>query len=137
MLVTDQANFAVSRYDGSGSFLGYFGGLGDRAGEFGRPKGISVGPDGVFYVVDARHQNVQMFDEAGELLMWFGRGYEGPGDMYLPARAEVDTLNMRYFEGRVLPGYELRYLILVTNQYGPDRLAVYGRIEPAGDSDAQ
>lgn len=135
IFVADEVNFVVSMYSVSGEVLGHFGGLGDNPGQFGRPKSVSVGPDGVIYVVDARHQNVQMFNLAGEVLMWFGGGYEGPGDMYLPASVKVDVHNMQYFEDRVLEGYELQYLVLVANQYGPDKLNVYGRIEPIGGSD--
>ena len=35
-----------------------------------------------------------------------------------------------YFQKYVDPAYELKYIILVTNQYTPEKVNVYGRIVP-------
>jgi DNA-binding beta-propeller fold protein YncE len=43
------------------SELTYFGKEGPGEGEFGRPSGIAVGPDGRIYVVDSVNNNVQVF----------------------------------------------------------------------------
>ena len=80
-------------------------------------------------MVDAAFENVQMFTREGELLMFYGGPYEGPGYLYLPAQICIDTVNMDYFKDKVLPGYRLKFLILVTNQYGPDKVTIYGFIE--------
>ena len=61
--------------------------------------------------------------------MFFGGPYQAHGDMYMPAGVEVDYLNLSYFKKYVAPGYDLKYLVLVTNQFGPDKLSIYGRIE--------
>ncbi|MBW2396934.1 MAG: hypothetical protein JRG95_22020 [Deltaproteobacteria bacterium] len=35
-----------------------------------------------------------------------------------------------YFEKYVAPGFTLEYVIFVANNYGPNRLAVYGFVTP-------
>ena len=41
---------------------------------------------------------------------------------------------MDLFSDLVAPGHELEYLILVSNQYGPNKVGVYGFLkQPAGD----
>ncbi|MCF6183631.1 MAG: hypothetical protein L3J56_03210 [Bacteroidales bacterium] len=49
--------------------------------------------------------------------------------MYLPASITISYEDIKYFEKYVDPEYNLKYLILVSNQYGPDKINVYGRIE--------
>jgi hypothetical protein len=97
---------------------------------FVRPKGIAVDRDGILYAVDAGFQNVQMFNEEGELLMFFGGPYAGPGTMYLPAKVIVDYDHLHLFEDLVDPAYEAKHLVIVTNQYGWDKVAIYARVEP-------
>jgi hypothetical protein len=50
--------------------------------------------------------------------------------MYLPAKVIIDYSHLSYYEKFVDPAFRLKYLIFVTNQYGPDKVTVYGRIEP-------
>ena len=61
--------------------------------------------------------------------MHFGGPYNGHGDMWLPAKVVIDYDNLAYFQKYVDPRFHLIYLILVTNQYGPDKLSVYGFVE--------
>ena len=105
--------------------------FGKGIGQFVRPKGISVDKDDNLYVVDAGFENVQIFNSNNKLLMFFGGPYNGPGDMWLPAKVHVDYENMQYFKKWVSPEYELSYLIYVANQYGPDKISVYGAVKPA------
>ncbi|MCK5521311.1 MAG: hypothetical protein KAI81_09380, partial [Candidatus Marinimicrobia bacterium] len=51
-------------------------------------------------------------------------------NMYLPAQISIDYDNTEYFEKYLIPGYTLKYIILVSNQFGPDKIGVYGFIEP-------
>ena len=95
-----------------------------------RPKGIAVDRESNLYVVDAGIENTQIFNKEGKLLMYFGGTYEGPGGMWLPAKITIDYYNMKYFQKYVDPDFVLKYLILVTNQFGPDKLNVYGRVDP-------
>jgi hypothetical protein len=72
-----------------------------------------------------------MFDREGDLLMFMGGPYAGPGYMWLPAKVVVDYDNMDYFRQYVHEGFDLRYLIFVTNQFGPDKISVYGFVGPS------
>jgi sugar lactone lactonase YvrE len=128
--VTDFGQFRIQKYDRDGRYLETFGGLGRALGQFARPKGISVDHEENLFVVDAAFENVQIFDKNGNLLMFFGGPYQQPGNMYLPAQVIVDYDHLQYFQDYILPEYKLVYLILVTNQYGPDKIGIYGRIEP-------
>ncbi len=124
--VVDAGLFKVLRMDVDGHLLSTVGQLGDVPGTFSRPKGIGVGPDKKFYVADAAFDNVQVFREDGRILTFFG----GPGleksQMYLPAGVNVSTDNLEFFQKMAAPGFKLQYIIYVTNQYGPNKLSVYG-----------
>jgi len=128
--VSDGLTFNVKVYDTQGKFLRTIGALGRGPGQFARPKGIAVDRNGYLYVVDTAFENVQVFDRDGQLLTFFGGGYRGPGYMYMPVKVVVDYENSQYFEEYVDPGFTLKHLIFVTNQYGPDRVTVYGFVEP-------
>lgn len=127
--VTDFGDFKVKSYTHNGEFLSAVGGYGNSLGQLVRPKGIAVDRDANLYVVDAGFENVQIFNKNGQLLMFFGGAYKGPGDMYLPAKVMIDYDNLSYFQKYVDPEFKLKYLIFVTNQYGPDKINVYGAVE--------
>ena len=62
--------------------------------------------------------------------MSFGGPYKGPGDMWLPAKVIIDYDNTKYFEKYVDKRFKLKYLILVSNNFGTDKINVYGYVEP-------
>ena len=128
--VTDFGQSRIQKYDKNGKHLKQIGFMGRGLGQFARPKGIAIDKENNLYVVDAAFENVQIFNENGDLLMFFGGPYQNPGNMYLPAQIIIDYDNTHYFEKYVIDGYSLKYLILVTNQFGPDKIGVYGYIEP-------
>lgn len=128
--VTDFGDFKVKIFSKEGKFLKTVGSYGEGLGQFARPKGIAVDHESNLYVVDAGFENAQIFDKSGKLLMFFGGNYKGPGDMWLPAKITIDYDNLQYFENYVDPDFNLKYLILVTNQFGPDKLNIYGYVEP-------
>ncbi len=132
--VSDMGDFRVKIYSRDGTFIRSLGSQGTSSGQFARPKGVAVARDGTVYVVDAAFENVQVFDSTGRLLLFFGGSYRGPGDMWLPAKVVVDYDNLRYFEQYVDRRFTLKYLILVSNQYGPDKVSVYGFVEPRENS---
>ena len=74
-------------------------------------------------------ENVQIFNTGGDLLMHFGGAYKGAGAMWLPAAVEISYENLTFFEPYVDDSFVLKYLIYVTNQYGPAKLNVYGFVE--------
>jgi DNA-binding beta-propeller fold protein YncE len=128
--VSDFGDFKVKIYDLQGNFISSVGSYGKNIGQFARPKGIAVDRDKNLFVVDAAFENVQIFNDEGKLLMFFGGSYLGPGYMWLPAKVMIDYNNLKYFRKYVDPEFDLKYLILVSNQYGPDKINVYGYIEP-------
>ena len=130
IFVTDFGDPSVKMFTMDGNYIGSVGSYGRRLGQFVRPKGTAIDSTQNLYVVDAGFENIQIFNKMGQLLMFFGGSYNGPGDMYMPANVIIDYNNIRYFEKYVDPAYSLKYLIFVTNQYGPDKICVYGRIEP-------
>ena len=129
LYVTDFGGFKIKTYTLDGKFVEAIGSYGDRPGQFARPKGIAVDRESNLYVVDAGFENTQIFDKTGKLLMFFGGTYKGPGDMWLPAKVIIDYDNLQYFQKFVAPAFNLKYLILVTNQFGPDKLNIYGYVE--------
>lgn len=128
--VTDFGDFKVKVFTEEGEFLYTIGGLGNDLGKFVRPKGTAVDEENTLYVVDAGFENVQMFNESGQLLMHFGGPYQGPGDMWLPAKVHIEKENIDFFKKWLNPQFELKYLIYVTNQYGPDKVSIYGAVVP-------
>ncbi|NVO19311.1 MAG: 6-bladed beta-propeller [Bacteroidetes bacterium] len=128
--VTDFGDFKIKIYSQEGVYKRSIGSYGQGLGQFVRPKGIAVDNESNLFVVDAGFENTQIFSKQGELLMFFGGSYKGPGDMWLPAKVILDYDNMKYLEKYVDPGFKLKYLIYVTNQFGPDKINIYGAVEP-------
>ena len=129
LYVSDFGDFNVKKFSTGGKFGGVVGGYGNTPGSFTRPKGLALDHDANLYVVDAAFENVQIFNPGGELLMHFGGSYEGDGAMWLPAAVEISYDNLEYFEPYVDERFQLKYLIYVTNQYGPAKLNIYGFVE--------
>ena len=127
--VSDFGDFKIKIYDKKGNYLESVGSYGKLPGQFTRPKGVAVDRDDNLFVVDAAFENVQIFDKKNRLLMHFGGSYKGPGFMSLPIGIAINYEDSKYFEKYVDSDYELKYIILVTNQYSPEKLNVYGRIE--------
>ncbi len=128
--VTDFGEFKIKIFDLNGEFLSSVGSYGKYSGQFVRPKGIAVDREQNLFVTDAGFENVQIFNKENQLLLFFGGPYRGPGDMYLPVDVTIDYKHLSYFEKYVDPAFSLKYLIFVCNQFGPDKISVYGRIEP-------
>jgi hypothetical protein len=128
--VTDFGDFKIKIYDHNGKYISSVGSYGTGLGQFVRPKGIACDKDNYLYVTDAGFENVQIFNTDARLLMFFGGPYKGHGDMWLPAKVVIDYDNLSFFQKYVDSRYNLKYLIIVSNQYGPDKINVYGFIEP-------
>jgi len=127
--ITDFGESKIKRFTRKGEYIHELGGYGRNLGQFVRPKGIAVDREQLLMVVDAGFENIQIFNNKGQYLMYFGGPYSGPGDMYLPAEVIIDYDHLIYYEKFVDPSFNLKYLIFVTNQYGPDKVSVYGRVE--------
>jgi sugar lactone lactonase YvrE len=133
--VTETGHARVRKFDDRGKLLQTFGSLGQSLGQFVRPKGVAVDRDDRIYVVDAASEVVQIFNPDGELLLFFGGAGNQPGGINLPAKVVIDYDNVDLFADRVAPGYKLEYLVIVTSQFGSNKVSVFGYIEPNGQGD--
>jgi hypothetical protein len=128
--VSDLGDNKVKIYSHEGKYLSFTGGYGNYVGQMQRPKGITVDKKANLYVVDAAFENIQIFDKNGRVLMFFGGPYFSHGDMWLPADVTISYTTLEYFSKFVDDSFDLEYLIFVTNQYGPDKVSVYGFVKP-------
>lgn len=135
LFVTDMANFRIQEFDAEDEFVKSYGFLGDGPGTFARPKGTAVDNQGHLYTADAAFENVQIWDTSNaQVLLAFGGPGVQAGDLYLPGGVTVsDDLN-EYFAHFVHPDFNLEYVILVVSNYGPNRVAVYGFVNPKDES---
>jgi hypothetical protein len=128
--VSDLGDNKVKIYSPDGKYRSSVGGYGNYAGQMQRPKGLTVDKESNLFVVDAAFENVQLFNKNGRVLMFFGGPYYSHGDMWLPADVTVSYTSLEYFSKFVDESFDLKYLIFVTNQYGPDKVSVYGFVKP-------
>lgn len=125
--VTNMLSGRLLTFDRDGHLMRGFGKVGDNFGAFSRPRGVFVDPDdGITYVVDAGHQNVQMFNESGRILMFFGDPGLPKGSLNLPAGVSVSKESVEFFRSFVDPDFDIQKIIFVTNQFGNDKISVYG-----------
>jgi DNA-binding beta-propeller fold protein YncE len=126
LYVSDTGNFRIQKFSLDGKFAESFGQVGTGLGQFARPKGVSVDHEGRLYVVDAAFENVQVFNRVGKLLLFFS----GPGphrdNLDLPTDIEIDYANVALFQQYADPNFKLEYVILVANQFGRNKVNVYG-----------
>jgi DNA-binding beta-propeller fold protein YncE len=135
LYVTDGGNFRIQEFDSDGDFVKSYGLQGDGPGTFARPRGIGVDRGGHLYAVDAAFENVQIWDTSNaQVLMAFAGPGVGEGDAYLPASVFAAYDLNEFFRDLVDPEFELQYVILVANNYGPNKLAVYGFVSPRDPS---
>ena len=132
VVVTDVIRCRIQTFSPEGELLSAFGTTGDGLGNFVRPKHVAVDADGIVYVVDASFANIQMFDEQNRLLMYFGASGSHPGSMTLPAGVAINEDSLKYFENLVHPAFDARRLVIVTNQWGANKVSVYamGQLKP-------
>ncbi|MEI6128409.1 MAG: hypothetical protein WCQ99_17835, partial [Pseudomonadota bacterium] len=107
-------------------------GIGDSFGQFARPRGIAVDREGRVYSVDAWHSVVQVFDADNNMLIFFGEVGPNPGNLSLPAQVVIDYDNIDHFKEYAAPGYDIEFLIIVTSQYGPRKVNIFGFLRKQG-----
>jgi DNA-binding beta-propeller fold protein YncE len=109
--VADTFNNRIQYFTPTGSFLGRWGGKGTAPGQFDRPEGIDVAPDGTVFVADTDNLRVQYFTATGSFLGELGDIY-GPNDvalsptgtrLYVAEGAQHDVLFYRRDEPAVAP----------------------------------
>jgi hypothetical protein len=80
-------------------------------------------------------ENVQIFDPDGLLLLFFGSPGNMPGGVNLPAQVEIDYEHAGLFADRVAPGHAIEYLVLVSSQFGLNKVNVYGFLRRLANDD--
>ena len=100
--------------------------MGDNIDEFVRPKGIAIDRENRIWVVDAATEVAKIYNEQAQLLLFFGLPGNEPGMMNLPATIVVDYDNVEFFQKYAVQGASIEFLVLVSNQYGPNKISVYG-----------
>ena len=123
--VTDTIRARVQKFGPDGTFMMAFGTAGNRPGNFVRPKHLAVGSDGHIHVVDAAFNNVQVFDPEGKFVGYYGSAGSHPGAMDLPAGLELIEGDLKLFEKFVHPAFQAERVVIVANQFGPQKLTVY------------
>jgi DNA-binding beta-propeller fold protein YncE len=123
--VSDPIRARVQKFGPDGTFILGFGSAGNRPGNFVRPKHIGIAGDGYIHVVDAAFNNVQVFDPQGKFVGVYGARGTHPGAMDLPAGLEVVEGNLELFQKFVHPAFQAERLIVVANQFGPEKLGIY------------
>lgn len=91
--IADTGNQRIQQLALDGTPRSAFGAAGDAPGDLAMPKSVALDRDGHLYVVDARFENVQIFDRGGRLLLAFGDEGTAPGEFWLPAGIFIDGEN--------------------------------------------
>jgi hypothetical protein len=126
LYVSDFGAYHVQVYDTDGSYLRSIGEHGNNFGEFSRNKGVAVDHSNIVYVVESAGDIVQLFNEEGRVLMWFGGAKANQASMELPSKVLVDYDDVPLFQKYAAPDFQVEHLLIVMNQFGPHKVAVYG-----------
>ncbi len=126
--VGDKIKGQLTRFNSDGVFVRTYGRPGTSPGSLVRAKGVAFDREDRIWVVDAGPAcAVKVFrKEDGRLLMYFGTLGSSPGQMYMPAAVVIDYDNVDLFRNYAVEGAELEFVVLVTNQYGKQKVSVYG-----------
>lgn len=93
LLVVDNGNNRVQKFDNNGNFIILWGSFGTANGSFHNPTGIACDARGDVYVVDTNNHRVQKFDgKLGGYLMKFGSRGNGEGQFSSPWGIAVDRV---------------------------------------------
>lgn len=127
LYIADTGNYRVLKYlRGGKQLISQFGKIGSGVGQFARPKGVAVDKQGRMYVVDSAFENVQIFDAQGNVLLFFGEPGNNLGNLNLPVDIEIDYDHVDHFKKYARQGFNIEYLIMVSSQFGPHKVNVYG-----------
>ncbi|MHC4911896.1 MAG: NHL repeat-containing protein [Planctomycetota bacterium] len=124
--VTDKIKARVTKFNKDGIFRFAFGKPSDSLVDFVRPKGIAIDREGRIWVVDTGTHVGKVYSPQGRLLMFFGLPGDEPGMMYMPTEIFLDYDNVELFREYAVEGAEIEFVVIVTNQFGSNKVAVYG-----------
>ena len=85
IIVSDNGNSRLQKFDASGNFLLKFGSNGSGNSQFsGGVYHVDTDADGLIYVVDRGNHRIQVFSPDGLFLEKFGSGGSGDGQFFFP-----------------------------------------------------
>lgn len=92
VFVSDFGSGKIRRFDAASGWAPgpVWGGTGTGSGQFNRPHGIAVSPDGSVYIGDRDNYRTQRFDSDGKFLNAWGKNGIGPGQFRQVVGAAVD-----------------------------------------------
>jgi DNA-binding beta-propeller fold protein YncE len=93
LYVVDTFTNRVVVFDPDGELARNFGEVGQKAGQFMRPRGIALDSDGHVYVSDAFFNVVQVLTPEGKALMPVGKPGADPGSFRVPSGMAFDKFN--------------------------------------------
>jgi hypothetical protein len=123
--VVDQELGAVKEFDVEGKYIKSIGSSGDRPGFFARPKGIAVDSQNRIYVADAQWDKIQIFSPEGQLLLFFGEPGVNAYGLITPTGLAIDATSLDLFRKYAAPNFEPEYLLVVTNQFGENKIVFF------------
>ncbi len=86
----------IQKWSPAGEPLAHWGRFGEEEGQFMRPAGLDLGPDGNLYVADSANHRIQVFTPQGALLRGWGLQGKGVGELYYPYDIAVDAAGRVY-----------------------------------------
>ncbi len=87
----DEVVERIQKWDAHGRLLDHWGSFGEGPGQFMRPAGLDLGPDGNVYVADSGNHRIQVFSPGGRLLRTWGIEGTDPGKLQYPYDVAVDS----------------------------------------------
>lgn len=91
LLVVDQNNKRVEKFNEAGEFISSFGSAGTGNGQFSRPTDVAVDSKGNIWVADAGNNRIQKFNEKGVYVTKFGASGSGNGQFNGPESIAIDS----------------------------------------------
>jgi hypothetical protein len=58
--------------------------------------------------------------------MFFGGPGNDRGNLSMPTAIKIDYDNVEFFQKYAAPNFEIEYLVVVANQFGLNKVAVFG-----------
>jgi sugar lactone lactonase YvrE len=86
ILVYDADSFALLRSIGTGGKKHTL----TTPGNFAKPTGVAVDPEGNLYVADMLNARIEIFDADGNFIRMFGKRGDGPGYFAMPKGVAID-----------------------------------------------
>ena len=129
--VSDTILGRVYVWNREGSFVRHIGEPGDIVGQFARPKGLALAGRTIC-VLDVAFENCQIFDRNGDILMFFGGPGNGNGQLNMPSSIWIGKDGLELFPDRFADGFTPEYLVVVTNQFGPNKVSFFALGKQSG-----